>query len=163
MPPRKWSEAQRVEALELASSVGFAEAGRQLGMSRRTIESWARRAQGAVEAAVPAATLAPTSLPWAERRAALVPKLGTLVVDTADKIAEAVAEGRLRDARDGAVALGVLIDKAQLLAGGATSRSESRAAVVHLRRESDSTTIEEIQRRRRELGMPVLEVVSGDE
>ena len=93
-----------------------------------TIRSWAYREQGlvvrasGVELAVEEDGRA---LPWAQRHGEIVEKMGGLVAVAVERVRAAFEEDRLRDARDGAVALGILCDKAELLSGRATTRSES--------------------------------------
>lgn len=62
-----------------------------------------------------------TKVKWLQRKADLVDDAGTQAALALQKIAEA-SEGR--DAKDWAVTFAVLVDKAQLLSGGVTSRHE---------------------------------------
>jgi hypothetical protein len=63
-------------------------------------------------------------LRWEQRRCDLANEIGLKAAQALDKVGEALEQGKLRDAQAGATTLGILIDKAQLLSGGSTGRSE---------------------------------------
>lgn len=148
MTARTYNDAQRVEAIDLAGRVGVAEAGRRLEINAGTIRQWRKRAIDAASAA--AGVEIDRSLPWPQRVAALVPELGRSASAALEAARKAIDDGRARDARDFAVTLAVLVDKGALLAGHATSRSESASIVVHADEEATRAEIAEL---RRELGL----------
>ena len=137
---RKYTEEQKREALKLYAEHGPAEAGRQTGIPRATISQWAKRAGVTVTRAknVQEATKAA-----AEKAAQLREKLKrdcrSRAVDLVERMAEVetlfvgkdgdrvtVDRATATACRELAVACGVLIDKAELLDGRATSRQETR-------------------------------------
>lgn len=143
---RTYTQAQRVEGLDLAGSVGFAEAGRQLGIPDGTLRRWAHEASAVgLEVAMPN-----NPVPWPERRAALLPKLGHVAAKALDAAESAIDAGKGREAQALMVSAGIAIDKGQLLAGGATSRSESRS--MHVEVQSGPELAERVQAMRRQLG-----------
>lgn len=159
---RRYSVAERQEGLALAGQVGFAEAGRQLEIPDGTLRSWARRAAGALEVVTAGVALSPVeaALPWPERRAVLLPRIGEVAAEAVEAAQRAIEAGKGREAQSFAVAAGILIDKAQLLGGGATSRSESTA--VRIDASSQRDIAEQVAALQRELGYPVLEVVDAE-
>lgn len=154
-PERKWTDAERTEAVRVFAEAGGPAAEEATGIPSATIRSWIHRSAVSGEAAVE--TVADATgvevisdgplRPWAERRGPLVHRLGQAAEQAVEATLDAVRVGRGRDARDLAVAAGILIDKAELLSGGATSRQEStslnvtatRAEIERLRAELDGT------------------------
>lgn len=61
---------------------------------------------------------------WAERRAVMVEEIGAAAHMALAQCVNATSVGQGRDAKDFATTLGILVDKAQLLSGAATARSE---------------------------------------
>lgn len=159
---RTYTDAQKAEALDLAADVGLREAARRLGYPDATVRSWQHRAAKAADkaelmAVAAGAELEPTTpattTTWQERRVALLPRLGEVAAKALDAAEQAVAKGDGRNAQALLTATGIAIDKAQLLAGGATRRSEQ--AVVHVDARVRHTPEEvraEVERMRRELG-----------
>jgi hypothetical protein len=127
MPPRKWDDATKATALELYASEGGKVASERTGVPEGTIRNWAKRTTDAIEraAGVEIVTSPVTPMAWPERRELVVKELGGLVQLALERTRHAFERGKMRDARDGAVALAILCDKAQLLSGGTTSRSEA--------------------------------------
>jgi len=120
---RTYTPEQKDAALALYREHGPAEAGRRTGIPGATIRSWAHRsAEDASEGAeqTRAATEA-ARLSWAQRRAQLTDETGTVAAQMLERIK---VSKRSSDARALAQAFSVLIDRAQLLDGGATSRVE---------------------------------------
>lgn len=142
MPARKWDEATKSRALELFAERGGAAAEVATGVPQATIRSWARRTVQAVEVTA-GVELVAHDVPWRERRAVVLAKTGDLVVLGIEETRKAFENGKLRDARDGAVAVGILIDKAQLLSGLATDRRESMS--VHLSGAEVQSQIKELE------------------
>lgn len=131
-PAKKWPDDVKATALDVFAREGCPAASKATGVPEGTIRSWAKREgeragtrlaqRNGVEVDV---VRSASVVPWRDRREPLVRDLGDAVVETLDEVRTAVKGGRLRDARDGAVTLGILVDKAQLLSGLATGRSES--------------------------------------
>ncbi len=121
--PRAYTDEEKKEALALRRTHGPAEASRRTGIKCATIRSWAHRsAEDASEGAeqTRAATEA-ARLSWAQRRAELTDETGAVAAAILDRIK---VSRRSSDARALSQAFSVLIDRAQLLDGGATSRVE---------------------------------------
>jgi transposase-like protein len=162
---RRYTEAQRQEALELGGRVGFAEAGRQLGIPDGTLRYWASLAGSALADAERHVGLEPLRLvgspaqptstavePWPQRRARMLPRLGEVAAQAIEAASRSIAEGKGREAQAFATTAGILIDKAQLLAGGATSRSESASVRVNVDTTSaDARILDEVERLRAQL------------
>lgn len=128
--PRKWSPSQKSEALAIAAERGAAAASRETGIPAGSIRAWVSVATASVVALVPDAAVQVVDADgalraWRERRPALLNACSVGAHEAVEACRRAVAEDRGRDARDLSVACGVLIDKAQLLAGAATARTES--------------------------------------
>lgn len=130
MQRMQYTEAQRDEALRLLAEVGKAEASRATGIPAGTIASWGHR--NGVTAPSPeqlsagmAAMAAVRTETWQVRKVALGEKLGTLCEKMATKIDERLDEDSLRGVRDLAASIAILVDRAQLLTGGATQRTET--------------------------------------
>ena len=142
-----WTPEQRAEALELYPEHGPAHAGRQLGIPLGTVASWARRAgvrtvaaektRAATEHA--AATMQQKKLTLADQVADEARRvLGQLFAPTVEKKIVTLSGG-LHDRGDWAIAeverdaptfadqqriattFGILVDKLQVLTGGATA------------------------------------------
>lgn len=134
----QYTDEQRAQALALYAEVGPAEAARQLGIKAGTIRQWAARA--GVTGDDPRTRLATEGarVKWAARRDELADKAGAAAEQVLEAMVKAANDGDGMNARGLSVAFGVTVDKAQLLAGGATSRSEidvtdpsGRLAAVH--------------------------------
>lgn len=123
MAEAKWTAEQKAEAVELAAQHGSLVASERTTIPASTIRSWLQRWLKQVEGFLPAELL--DERPWPQKRAAIVQALATLQTDLLIATHVATAEGRLRDAQAGLVAIGIALDKCELLSGGATSRSES--------------------------------------
>lgn len=116
---------QRAEAIHLATTVGKAEAARRTGISSGTIGSWLTR-EGLTNADPEgrAEHIEVAQQTWVQRRADLGNRMGEVATDSLEALAGHVAAGQTSKARELATTLAVLVDKAQLLAGAATSRTE---------------------------------------
>lgn len=116
------SQEERAHALDAYLDFGPAEASRRSGVPSGTIRSWAHRAgltgpaHGRTAAATEAAQVA-----WASRRLALTDETGEAAAEVLARLR--VARKSL-DAQRFAAAFASLIEKAELLSGGATSRLE---------------------------------------
>ncbi len=123
MAARAYTDEEKKEALALRRTHGPAEASRRTGIKCATIRSWAHRsAEDASEGAEQTRAATETArLSWAQRRAELTDETGAVAAAILDRIK---VSRRSSDARALAQAFSVLIDRAQLLDGGATSRVE---------------------------------------
>lgn len=133
MQRTRYSQEQKAEALQLLASLGPHEASRLTRIPVGTIGSWGHRA-GVKAPDNPAFPLANRSkavaakqVAFAERRADLGNRIGEIAAKIADRIDEELEAGARRDyqaIRNLSGSLSVLVDKAQLLSGGATTRTE---------------------------------------
>jgi hypothetical protein len=128
-----YSEAEKAKGLDLYQTVGPAAAAAQLGTSERTIHRWAAAA-GLVEPvtdveqktrAARAANAERVARVWADFREQEALAAGALAARLRNELRTRVdSRGEGKDLRDLAVTYGILIDKAELLSGQATSRIE---------------------------------------
>ena len=121
-PPR--TAATKAKALKLYPEVGATEAARACGVHRNTVIAWAKQA-GLVTThgrEKVAAAHEATKLRWEERRQALVHEIGEVASLLLEVVREKAESRDLRNVAAGTTAFGTLVDKAQLLSGGATSR-----------------------------------------
>lgn len=126
MQRMQYTPDQKAEALELLATLGKAEAARATGIPEGTIASWGHRAGvRAPDAPQIRAAAEAVQAAWAVRKVALGEKLGTLCEKMATKIDERLDEDSLRGVRDLAASIAILVDRAQLLTGGATARTET--------------------------------------
>lgn len=150
--PRKppVSKARRREYLNRVLNGEPAEAvAKAARVNKTTLYRWAK-AEGidlsARHGAAPEKTAAATfgaHRAWAARRAELVDAAGAAAERALHGCLTALDDGSYRDAQSAATTFGILVDKAQLLSGGATSRNGAldprsavvagRARVAHLR------------------------------
>lgn len=126
---RIYSDEQRAEALQLLQVVGAAEAARRTGIKRGTLVSWAHRA--GLRSADPEQRrehVQAAQQAWAERRAVLADMLGEAADEATQRLLQRIRSGNMKDA-ELIRAVAVLVDRAQLLTGGATERIEHGATV----------------------------------
>lgn len=126
-PRRTYTQAERNDARGIATAEGIPTASRKLGIPEGTLRKWdsrygwgiarARQAQMETRHTI-------ISLEWATRRVGLATDLGDTAAKALARCDDALDLGRLNDARQAALTASVLIDKAQLLSGGATSRTD---------------------------------------
>lgn len=127
MPRRSYTDAEKATAIALYESEGPSAVQHQLGIPKATVSDWARangvRTFGTerTEAATAAHEAA-----WAERRARMVDKIGRVAEKALDLADSCLAEGTTSKAKDAATTMAILVDKAQLLGGDATTRGENR-------------------------------------
>lgn len=131
----RYDAALKAEVVALAVEVGPAEAARQHAIKPTTVRSWCSRAGVATVASE--TTRAATEMrmaKWEERRTAMVHEIGDIASMALARVRTELGEdGKLRDAKDAATTMAILVDKAQLLSGGQTARfgtDPQRAAVV---------------------------------
>lgn len=118
-----WSPEQRQQALELYRKHGAATAGQQLGIPAGTIRRWAsENGERTLRRETSQASIDATKLRWEERRQTLIHDMGRVAQKALQTCEDGLDTGKTRDAQAAATTLAILIDKAQLLSGGATSR-----------------------------------------
>lgn len=119
----RWPDETRTAALQLLrDGVGTNETSRRTGVPAPTLSRWAKDAGIVIDrAAQTVAAAESTRLKWAQRREEIPDEVGTVLAEILEKCREATSG---RDAHGYAMAYGTLIDKAQLLTGGPTSRHE---------------------------------------
>lgn len=115
----------KARALELLAEFGVAEAAERTGIPIGTIASWGHRAGVSSPCAEGyAERRAQLREAFATRRVSLGNRMGEVAAETLEQLDTHVRAGKTRQARELAGALAVLVDKAQLLTGGATGRTE---------------------------------------
>lgn len=125
---RSYSDDDRLAAIVLAADLGPSATSRQLGIPKCTISRWCAaagvdvRSQSRTRAATDAA-----GEKWHLRRLTVVDRLGNEAEAALACVQRALAADRLGAARQAATTMGTLIDKAQLLSGGATARTATKA------------------------------------
>jgi len=125
MHPRQRSPEQKAEALRLPAEVGKAEAARRTGIPAGTIASWGvRNGITAPDTNCTRTAVAAASVAWADRRVTLGEELGRIATLAARRMTERLEADKTTGVRDLAATVAVLVDKAQLLTGGATARTE---------------------------------------
>ena len=125
MVAKDYSEEQRRNALALYKEHGPSKASRQCGIPQKTISSWAKR--GGVQSDAPQKTKAAVEaarLKWAERRTDEANEAGHDAQSVRLMMLALAMDEQTKKAQELATVYGVLIDKAQLLSGSATSRTE---------------------------------------
>ncbi|MDP1804536.1 MAG: hypothetical protein Q8K72_05170, partial [Acidimicrobiales bacterium] len=95
----------------------------EAGVSRGTIYRWAREAGARLDTSRTAAATAGASARWASRRAGLADEIGEAAQKALELCSSNLDDGAVRNAKDAALAMAILVDKAELLAGNATSRN----------------------------------------
>jgi hypothetical protein len=125
----------RARALDLAASIGPNQAADELGLSPDTIKSWQKRLAKKTHRELARQNLVMpvrAGLAWPERRKQLLGALAELAEESVAASRLAVSEGRSNAASEFANVASRALDKAQLLGGDPTSRSESRSLAMHL-------------------------------
>lgn len=120
----KWSDADRVHALNLLTDgTTLADTHRQTGIPKSTLSGWAKRA-GLDLGRTSRKMTEVAEQRWAERRVLLADRIGQVTDLALEQATGFLSEGRPREAKDAALTLAILVDKAQLLTGAATARTE---------------------------------------
>lgn len=125
MQRQRWTPEQKADALRLLAEHGKAEAARRTGIPAGTIASWGVRCH--VAAPTPEAlrpVVEARQIAWAHRKLDFGERLATLAGKAADALEERLDNRVATGIRDHAATIALLVDKAQLLTGGATSRDE---------------------------------------
>jgi transposase-like protein len=135
MGRRRYSPEQKAEALALYAEVGAAEAARQTGIAKGTLQSWAHRTGVATTCNEQRqANVDALKAKWDERRQEMIHEIGAVAQMALARTEQAIATSRSREAKEFATTMAILVDKAQLLSGAATSRTETTVR-DHLDRE----------------------------
>lgn len=129
MQRTRYSLEQKAEALQLLARLGPHEASRLTDIPVGTISSWGTRAgvKGPEEFTGRQKAVAAKQVAFAERRVDLGNRIGEIATKIAERIDDELEHGVKREGqlvRNLAGSLAVLVDKAQLLSGGATVRTE---------------------------------------
>lgn len=148
-----WSSEIRERALEVYTEHGLAVASAETGVPSGTIRSWASR-RGVAPATAERtqarrdATVARKERTLAERKVALVAKLGEVAEMGIDWAAKMLEDGDDLSMRDVVGAWTRAIHDLQLLAGDATSRTETMATDAKQRIEAATQVLDELAARR---------------
>lgn len=130
---------QRAEAVAIYADHGPTEAAKLTGWNKGTVTKWAQAA--GVETVANERTRQATeaaSAAWAARRARLADETGRVAEKALTKVEVFLDGEKAKAASDTSAAFARLIDKAQLLSGAATSRSE------HVEKDHMDRAIEEL-------------------
>jgi hypothetical protein len=116
----QWDEGTRAKATQIGLAKGAREASRQCGVPYETIRGWVRKAQAAAGVTHPPGTKEQrvsegTRISWQARRADAAAAMGEAVMEAIDRLRRELTDGRASAARDAAVAMAVVVDKAQLI------------------------------------------------
>lgn len=126
MTPRPKAQRDHAVAL-LANGATIADVHHTTHIPKQTLSDWARKAgldlAGRSEAKTAAATKA-ASAKWAEVRADLADVSGAMAAEAAGHIRTLMSSGQYLEAQRLVAVFGVGVDKAQLLTGEATTRSD---------------------------------------
>lgn len=95
----------------------------EAGVSRGTVYRWAREAGANLDRSRTAAATAGAVARWAARRTGMADEIGDSAEKALTACADALAAGEIRRAKEAALTLAILVDKAQLLSGEPTSRA----------------------------------------
>lgn len=121
---RRYPAELRSQVIAYCVEHGPAEAARHWpDINPATMRSWCSRAGVATVAAerMQAASAA-SQLRWQERRDRLVHEIGAAAETALELTRTRLDAGNGREAKDAALTLAILVDKAQLLSGGHTAR-----------------------------------------
>lgn len=138
--PPKYSDEEKTQALAIYVDSGPATAATLTGIPSGTIRSWASRRADLQQLHVQQTALqvaelnARSAMTWAETRSEVVRNMAGAAAALSNVIHDKIEAENIRDAKDAALTLAILIDKVQLLTGGATGRHE-REDTVTIRQE----------------------------
>jgi transposase-like protein len=144
MAKRSYTPEQRTQALELYRTDGPTAVQAQLGIPKATVTDWAQSSGvRTVRNEKTAAAVEAKRVKWEDRRLELAHEMGRVAAKALKRAERELADGTGRDAQAYATTMAILIDKAQLLTGAATSRHEHTSSVdaeiERLTRELDLT------------------------
>jgi transposase-like protein len=127
----RYTEAEKGEAVAHCLQHGMKDAHDTLGIPKPTLSSWMTEDERAEMAerftSKTSAATAAAAQTWADRRPGLTDQLGEIAQLAMDKAVELIRLGKTADAQKAMVTAAIGIDKAQLLSGHATSRTETIA------------------------------------
>jgi transposase-like protein len=127
MARRTYTDAERAEALALYESEGPSAVQAKLGIAKATVAGWAKRTgTRTVRNERTAAAVEAARLSWEERRGDLVHRMGEVAERALERADLEVRTGSANDAKNLATTMAILVDKAQLLSGGATTNGHLR-------------------------------------
>lgn len=144
----QWSEQAKTDALDqLRNGNTLAQAHHDTGIPKPTLIRWAKTEGIEVERSTTrtAAATEATVARWAERRAKLADEAGEVAALTLARIKDLVPVDAL-EAQRLATVFGVTLDKAQLLTGAATARTEHLAPDRTPEQESELAQVLELVR-----------------
>jgi transposase-like protein len=123
---RTYSDEERANAVDLYAKHGPSEAARLTNIPMKTIASWANR--DGVQTSAPRVALSANEanrVKWETRRLEEANDAGADAARVREAMVAAALAGAAKQANQLYNVYGVLIDKAQLLSGSATSRTET--------------------------------------
>jgi hypothetical protein len=153
-PVTRHAPEVRARALALAADHGVGHAARELNLSENTIKSWQKRQAARSHRELTRAGLVMPvrrNVPWTSRRAELLGGLAELAEESVQAARLAVSEGRSKAASDFSSVASRALDKAALLGGDVTSRSESRSLAVRVDADETQKLLAEIRELEEEL------------
>lgn len=129
---RTYTDTQRQTAIEMAAEHGIAHTHRATKIPKGTLSKWCTKAgvtPGTVAAKQTAAATVAAQLEWASRRTVMVHEMGAAAQTALTRCQATLSNPGAdpRKAKDLALTMAILVDKAQLLAGDATARFGSQA------------------------------------
>lgn len=127
-----YTDEQRAEAVALYAEVGPSEVERRLGIPKGTVTKWAQ-ADGAETSFLQNASNASKALhlKWAEYRGVMVDDIAGAALKALARVEAHIEADNDGKAKNYATTMAILVDKAQLLSGGATNRTETVSAIDH--------------------------------
>jgi hypothetical protein len=135
--------ALKAQALAIYREHGPTRAAERTGVSPGAVTKWAQAA--GIESVSSEETMVRVQaarLKWEERRLEIVHEMGEKAAQALAEVGQYLDEHKPLNAKNSATTMAILVDKAQLLSGGATARTET------LHREDVD---EEIERQARKL------------
>lgn len=132
MARKTYTQAQKADAVALVAEHGIAHAHRETGIPKSSLSRWAAAAGvdlGTLQREKTAHAVEARVAAWEERRTTMVHEMGAVAHLALTRVQESLegAEPDGRGAKDFALTMAILVDKAQLLSGGATNRFGSDA------------------------------------
>lgn len=145
---RRYTDAEKADALERYVEHGPSEAARQTGIPKGTVGRWAREAglDGTLRAQKTQAATDARHRDWVLQRLEEANAAGETAAKAREAIVKALEAGEIKG-RDLATVYGVLIDKAQLLSGEATEAHDHRLSTSAIIERADDN-VESIFSRR---------------
>lgn len=124
----KWSEQDKAHALELlANGTPLTDVVATTEIPKQTLSRWAKDAGLdllGLSRSKATTAIAAAQARWEQRRAVVADKAGRLAELAADEATRLLSEGEYLEAQRLMTVMGVSVDKAQLLTGAATARTE---------------------------------------